>query len=54
VADLVALLLAPPRSAVVEIKALLASALGRGFAAQEAAEREAQLRRFRDLVGLGE
>jgi enoyl-CoA hydratase/carnithine racemase len=54
VADLVALLLAPPRSAVVEIKALLASALGRSFAAQEAAEREAQLRRFRDLVGLGE
>jgi enoyl-CoA hydratase/carnithine racemase len=54
VGDLIALLLAPPRSAVVEIKALLATALGRSVAAQEAAEREAQLRRLRDLVGLGE
>lgn len=54
VEDLVAQLLAPPRAAVVEIKALLAAAAGRDFPAQEAAEREAQLRRIRDLVGQGD
>jgi enoyl-CoA hydratase/carnithine racemase len=54
VADLVAQLLAPPRPAVTEIKALLAAAAGRDFAAQEAAEREAQVRRIRDLVGQGD
>ncbi len=52
--DLVAQLLAPPRPAVVEIKALLAAASGRDYPAQEAAEREAQIRRIRDLVGQGD
>ena len=46
--------LAAPRDAVVEIKALLAGAAGRTFAEQEAAERAAQVRRIRDLAGLGE
>jgi enoyl-CoA hydratase/carnithine racemase len=45
-------LLAPPRSAVIEVKALLAAAAGRTFAEQAAAEREAQGRRLRDLAGL--
>ena len=54
VADLVALVLAAPRDAVVEIKALIAAAAGRSFAEQESAERTAQVRRIRDLVGLGE
>jgi enoyl-CoA hydratase/carnithine racemase len=52
--ELVAQLLAPPRPAVTEIKALLAAAAGRDFPAQEAAEREAQVRRIRDLVGQGD
>jgi hypothetical protein len=39
---------------VVEIKALLAGAGGRDYPAQEAAERAAQVRRIRDLAGLGE
>ncbi len=54
VADLTARVLAPHRDAVVEIKALLLAAAGRDFPSQEAAEREAQVRRIRDLVGLGE
>jgi enoyl-CoA hydratase/carnithine racemase len=54
VADLVAQLLAPPRPAVTEIKALLAAAAGRDFPAQERAEREAQFRRIQDLVGQGD
>ena len=54
VAELVAQILAASRDAVIEIKALLARAAGRDFAAQEAAERAAQVRRMRDLVGLGE
>jgi enoyl-CoA hydratase/carnithine racemase len=54
VADLVAAVLAGPRSAVIEIKALLAGAAGRGFAEQEAAERAAQVRRLHELAGLGE
>ncbi len=52
--DLVARVLAAPRDAVIEIKALLAAAGGRGYPAQEAAERAAQVRRIRDLAGLGE
>lgn len=54
VRDLTAQIIAAPRDAVVEIKALLAAAAGRSFAEQEKAEREAQVRRIRDLVGLGE
>ncbi len=54
VADLTAAVLAAPRDAVVEIKALIAAAAGRGFAEQEAAERAAQVRRLRDLAGVGE
>ncbi|MEH1013300.1 enoyl-CoA hydratase/isomerase family protein [Micromonospora sp. CPCC 206060] len=54
VADLVAALLAGPRDAVVEIKALLAGAAGRSHAEQQRAEREAQTRRLRDLAGVGE
>jgi len=52
--DLVAAVLAGNRDAVVEIKALLAGASGRDFAEQERFEREAQVRRIRDLAGLGE
>jgi enoyl-CoA hydratase/carnithine racemase len=52
--DLIAQLLAPPRAAVTETKALLAAASGRDFPAQEAAEREAQVRRIRDQVGQGD
>jgi enoyl-CoA hydratase/carnithine racemase len=54
VTDLTAALLAAPRDAVVETKALLRDALGRGFDEQRAAERAAQARRIRDLAGLGE
>jgi enoyl-CoA hydratase/carnithine racemase len=54
VADLVAAVLAGPRDAVVEIKALLAAAGGSGYSEQLAAERQAQLRRLRDLAGVGE
>jgi enoyl-CoA hydratase/carnithine racemase len=54
VAALTAQLLAAPRDAVVEVKALLSAAAGREFPAQEAAERAAQLRRIRDLVGRGD
>ncbi len=54
VADLTAAVLAAPRDAVVEIKALVAAAAGRSFAEQEAAERAAQVRRLRDLAGVGE
>ena len=54
VSDLTAALLAPARDAVVEIKALLLGATGRSAAEQEQAEREAQVRRLRDLAGLGE
>jgi enoyl-CoA hydratase/carnithine racemase len=51
---LVAAVLAGPRDAVVEIKALLSGAQGRSYEQQDAAEREAQVRRMRDLAGLGE
>ncbi|MFI1795779.1 enoyl-CoA hydratase/isomerase family protein [Streptomyces sp. NPDC020379] len=52
--DLAAALLAAPRDAVVETKALLRDAAGRTYEAQRAAERQAQARRLRDLAGLGE
>jgi enoyl-CoA hydratase/carnithine racemase len=54
VRDLTAAVLAGPRDAVVEIKALLLGAAGRPYEAQLAAEREAQLRRLRDLAGSGD
>jgi enoyl-CoA hydratase/carnithine racemase len=54
VADLVAALLAAPRDAVVETKALLRSAAEHTPAAQYAAERAAQSRRLRDMAGVGE
>jgi enoyl-CoA hydratase/carnithine racemase len=53
-ADLAAALLAPPRDAVIETKALLRSAGTLEYDAQRAAERAAQLRRIRDLTGTGE
>lgn len=52
--DLTAAVLAAPRDAVVETKALLAAARHRDPAGQLRAEREAQLRRIRDLAGVGE
>jgi enoyl-CoA hydratase/carnithine racemase len=52
--DLAAAVLAAHRDAVVEIKALLAGAAGRSAAEQLRAEREAQVRRIRDLAGVGE
>jgi len=45
-------LLKPPRDAQVETKALLLAASGRSQAEQEAAEREAQLRRLREMAQL--
>jgi enoyl-CoA hydratase/carnithine racemase len=54
VADLVAAVLAAPRDAVVEIKALLSAAAGRSYAEQERAERQAQVRRIRELTGLSD
>jgi len=54
VADLVAALLAAPRDAAVETKALLRGATGRTLSEQRALERAAQLRRLRDLAGVGE
>jgi enoyl-CoA hydratase/carnithine racemase len=54
VSDLVAAVLAAPRDAVIEIKALLAQAGQRSYPQQEAAERAAQVRRIRDLAGRGE
>lgn len=54
VSDLTAALLAGNRDAVVEIKALIAGASGRSYADQERSEREAQVRRIRDIAGLGE
>ncbi|MGH3736697.1 MAG: enoyl-CoA hydratase/isomerase family protein [Micromonosporaceae bacterium] len=52
--DLVAALLAAPRGAVAEIKALLAGAAAHTYAEQESAERAAQARRIRDLADRGE
>ena len=51
VADLAAAVLAADPGAVAEIKALLAGASDRSYAEQDRAEREAQTRRLRDLVG---
>ncbi|MEV4558884.1 enoyl-CoA hydratase/isomerase family protein [Kitasatospora sp. NPDC049285] len=50
--DLAAALLAAPRGAVIETKALLLGAAARDYDAQRAAEREAQARRLRELAGL--
>ncbi|MFJ6728962.1 MULTISPECIES: enoyl-CoA hydratase/isomerase family protein [unclassified Streptomyces] len=52
--DLAAAILAAPRDAVVETKALLLGAADRTYEEQRAAERAAQARRLRDLAGLGE
>ncbi|MET8634532.1 enoyl-CoA hydratase/isomerase family protein [Streptomyces sp. NPDC004096] len=54
VRDLASALLAAPRDAVIETKALLAGASGRTYEEQRAAERAAQARRIRDLAGVGE
>ena len=54
VADLVAALLAAPRDAAVETKALLRGATARTLSEQRSLERAAQLRRLRDLAGVGE
>ncbi|HET9517894.1 MAG TPA: enoyl-CoA hydratase/isomerase family protein [Actinoplanes sp.] len=51
VADLVAAVLAAEHGAVSEIKALLAGAADRTYAEQDRAEREAQVRRLRELSG---
>lgn len=52
--DLTAALLAAPRDAVIETKALLVGAVERGLAEQPAAERAAQARRLKDLTGGGD
>ncbi len=54
VEELVATVLAPLRDAVVETKALITGARGRSTAERLAAERAAQMRRLRDLAGVGE
>lgn len=54
VADLVAALLAAPRDAAIETKALLRGARLRSLEEQRSYERAAQLRRLRDLAGVGE
>lgn len=54
VAALVESLLAAPRNAVVETKALLLGAASRDYDSQRAAERQAQARRIRDLMGVGD
>ncbi|MFJ8044220.1 enoyl-CoA hydratase/isomerase family protein [Kitasatospora sp. NPDC096147] len=54
VRDLAAALLAAPRSAVIETKALLQGAAGRDYEEQRTAERAAQARRLRDLAGIGD
>jgi enoyl-CoA hydratase/carnithine racemase len=54
VGDLTAALLNGARDAIVEIKALLRGAGDRPAQAQLRAEREAQVRRLRDLAGRGE
>ncbi|MET8474867.1 enoyl-CoA hydratase/isomerase family protein [Streptomyces sp. NPDC006422] len=52
--DLVSALVAAPRDAVIETKALLQGASTRTLDAQRTAERAAQGRRLRDLAGVGE
>lgn len=54
VTDLTAAILAAPRDAVVETKALLAGAGDRTLEDQCTAERAAQTRRLRDLAGLAD
>ncbi|MFF5493278.1 enoyl-CoA hydratase/isomerase family protein [Streptomyces aquilus] len=54
VRDLAGALLAAPRDAVIETKALLRGAQDRTYDEQRAAERAAQARRLRDLAGIGE
>ncbi|AZM88560.1 MULTISPECIES: enoyl-CoA hydratase/isomerase family protein [Streptomyces] len=54
VQDLTTALLAAPRDAVIETKALLAAATSRTYDDQRAAERAAQARRLRDLAGLSD
>jgi enoyl-CoA hydratase/carnithine racemase len=54
VRDLTAALLAAPRDAVIETKALLSGAAARTFEDQRTAERAAQARRLRDLAGLSD
>jgi enoyl-CoA hydratase/carnithine racemase len=54
VRDLAAALLAAPRDAVIETKALLRGAQDRTYEEQRTAERQAQARRLRDLAGLGD
>lgn len=54
VSDLTSALLAAPRDAVIETKALLQGAVGRSYDEQRAAERAAQGRRLRDIAGVGE
>ncbi|OKK08592.1 enoyl-CoA hydratase [Streptomyces sp. CB03234] len=54
VRDLAAALLAAPRDAVVETKALLRGAGERTYEEQRTAERAAQARRLRDLAGLAD
>lgn len=52
--DLAAALLAAPRDAVIETKALLRGAVDRTYEEQRTAERAAQARRLRDLAGLAD
>ncbi|SOB81468.1 enoyl-CoA hydratase/isomerase family protein [Streptomyces sp. 1331.2] len=52
--DLAGALLAAPRGAVIETKALLQGAAGRSFEEQRSAERAAQARRLRELAGIGD
>ncbi|MDI9887929.1 enoyl-CoA hydratase/isomerase family protein [Streptomyces sp. HNM0645] len=52
--DLAAALLAAPRDAVIETKALLRGAQSRTYEDQRTAERAAQARRLRDLAGLAD
>jgi enoyl-CoA hydratase/carnithine racemase len=54
VRDLASALLAAPRDALIETKALLRGAQDRDYEAQRTAERAAQARRLRDLAGVGE
>ncbi|MER6356936.1 enoyl-CoA hydratase/isomerase family protein [Streptomyces sp. NPDC001634] len=54
VRDLASALLAAPRDAVIETKALLHGAQERPYEEQRAAERAAQARRLRDLAGVGD
>lgn len=54
VRDLAGAILAAPRDAVIETKALLLGARDRDLDSQRAAERAAQARRLRDLADLGD